>query len=187
MVKMAKLSTGKVFQKHERCFVPLPICTRKRYDATSLVLLDHLLETVEASFIRLRNGEAERNPNTRMTVQTCTWLTFPAALPIKSTKSRTEILSRPARTSRHYPLRKNLRFMQEPSPFTSPIDNELALPQVETTTTTTTKWSSARQSLSNRNRTQTQQGQAMLRPRFSPAASTSLKQQYMPPQNNYNY
>ena len=51
MTKMAKSSTGKVFQKHERCVVPLPICTRKRYDA-SLVLLASILETVVASFTR---------------------------------------------------------------------------------------------------------------------------------------
>jgi hypothetical protein len=51
MPEMAKLSAGKVLQKHERCAEPLPICTRKGYDA-SLVLLEHVLETVEASFPR---------------------------------------------------------------------------------------------------------------------------------------
>jgi hypothetical protein len=51
MTEMAKSSTSKVLQKHERCVKPLPVCTRKGYDA-SLVLLEHVLETVEASFPR---------------------------------------------------------------------------------------------------------------------------------------
>jgi hypothetical protein len=38
---MAKSSTVKVLQKHERCVEPLPICTRKGYNA-SLVLLEQI-------------------------------------------------------------------------------------------------------------------------------------------------
>ena len=38
-----------MIQKRKRCIVPLPIYTRKRYDA-SLVLFDSTLETVVASF-----------------------------------------------------------------------------------------------------------------------------------------
>jgi hypothetical protein len=49
MTKMAKLSTSKVFQNHERCVVPLPWCTRKRSN-TSFVLLKHIFEAVEVSF-----------------------------------------------------------------------------------------------------------------------------------------
>jgi hypothetical protein len=44
---MVKASTGKVFQKHERWVVPLHKFRKKRSDA-SLMLLNHILEAVEA-------------------------------------------------------------------------------------------------------------------------------------------
>jgi hypothetical protein len=52
MMEIAKLITGKVFQNHEIYVIPLPcVYSRERCDA-SLLLLDHILETVVASFTR---------------------------------------------------------------------------------------------------------------------------------------